>query len=413
MDCKSNKEHEKKLPLGQVGEDVDNTSTSSATTDNKNFLEQRKNENSKPSQIQVVPLNQYNFQRFVVEKGYIQLITKDGLVPIVKEFDVLCSIRNLDDDTISIKIGIDSFGKYKEIIIPFQHFTKARFPKYVTKYGSDITEINAESVIQYIMQEKDKIHQEFCHKGVGFSTYEDCNIFKHYDAINFPYKSQYEGHFDLTPTGTLNNYLQMVRNEVLGNDLLELILVLGFSAPIFALLSTEVLIVHLYGDSSKGKTTSIRLGVSPFIKPAIDNDGGIITWNGTENALIEILNNNHGIPLAFDEGSMHTGNLTRQIYKIASGTGRRRLNQDGTLKETGYWKNVIFSTAEHSLLEKANNNTGLKVRVIEIGNRYFTSSAENAEAIEKTVLNNYALAGQIFVEKLMKTEDKLESNLAT
>lgn len=109
---------------------------------------------------------------------------------------------------------------------------------------------------------------------------------------------------------------------------------------------------------------------------------------------------------------MHTGSLTRQTYKIASGAGRRRLNQDGSLRETGYWKNVIFSTAEHSLLEKASNNTGLKVRIIEIGNRYFTSSAENAEAIEKTVLDNYALAGPIFVEKLMKIQDELEPALA-
>lgn len=393
-------------------EGVDNSSTPPLKQE-ENFLEQRKSEDNKPSQVEVVPLNQYNFETFVVEKGYIQRITKDGLVPIAKEFDVICTIRNLDDDTVSIKLGIDSFGKYKEIIVPFKDFTKTRFPKYVTKYGSDITETNAESVIQYIMQEKDKVPQEYCHRGLGFSTYENHRMFKHHDAINFPYKSQYIGHFNLTPTGSLDTYLEMVNTEVLGNTLLELILVLGFSAPVFALLSNEVLIVHLYGDSSKGKTTSIRLGVSPFIKPAIDNDGGIITWNGTENALIEILNNNNGIPLAFDEGSMHRGNLTRQIYKIASGTGRRRLNQDGTLKETGYWENVIFSTAEHSLLEKANNNTGLKVRVIEIGNRYFTTSAENAEAIEKTVLENYALAGQIFVQNLMEVKDTLESNLRT
>ncbi len=52
-------------------EDVDNTSTSSATTGDKNFLEQRKNQSSKPSQIQVIALNQYNFERFIVEEGYI------------------------------------------------------------------------------------------------------------------------------------------------------------------------------------------------------------------------------------------------------------------------------------------------------------------------------------------------------
>lgn len=376
-----------------------------------NFLEQRKSQ--KPNQIEINSANEYFYERYVVDSGYIHINTDKGLLPIVRAFDVLCSIRNLDDDTVSMKIGIDSFGKYKEVVIPFQDFTKVRFPKYITKYGSDITESNAETVIGYIIQEKDNVPQEFCHSGVGFAKFEKHFMFKHYDAINFPYASQYNGHFDLTPTGSTNEWLEMVNTQVLGNVLLELILVLGFSAPIFALLSSEVLIVHLWGDSSKGKTTSVRLGVSPFVKPAIDDDGGIITWNGTENALIETISNNQGIPLAFDEGSMHTGNLTRQIYKIASGAGRRRLNQDGSLRETGYWRNVIFSTAEHSLLEKASNNTGLKVRIIEIGNRYFTSSAKNAEAIEKTVLNNYALAGPIFVEKLMEIKDELDPTLAS
>lgn len=266
------KKNTKKAMKKEVTEGMEDSCSMLSQNQEINFLEQRK-----PKQIEIESINEYTYERYVVESGYINMRIERGLVLIVREFDILCSVRNLDDDTVSMKIGIDSFGKYKKIVIPFQDFTKARFPKYVTKYGSDITESNAEAVIGYIMQEKDNVPQEFCHSGVGFGTFEEHFMFKHHDAINFPYSSQYNGHFNLTPTGSTDTWIEMVNTQVLGNVLLELILVLGFSAPIFALLSTEVLIVHLWGDSSKGKTTSVRLGVSPFVKPAIDNDGGIIT----------------------------------------------------------------------------------------------------------------------------------------
>lgn len=246
---------------------------------------------------------------------------------------------------------------------------------------------------------------------LGWDTYEGIPIFKHYDASGYPYQSTYKGNYDLTPHGTIPEYMDLINREVIGNTMLELALVLGFSAPIVALLSNEVLIVHIFGDSSKGKTTALRLAVSPFVKPDTSHEGGIHTWNGTENAIIANLGGNFGIPVGFDEGSLKSGAFTKIIYSLASGTGRQRLNRDGELKETGSWKTTIFSTAEHSIIEESSQNTGIKVRVIEIGNRYWTSSAENSVNLTHGLMKNYASVGSTFIDYILDCKEELGSRL--
>lgn len=74
-----------------------------------------------------------------------------------------------------------------------------------------------------------------------------------------------------------------MKAEVQGKTPLEFAMILGFSAPVNALLAMwspmEVLMVHIAGESSTGKTTATRIAVSSFGKP--DHNGLIRNWNST------------------------------------------------------------------------------------------------------------------------------------
>ncbi|MCM3590136.1 DUF927 domain-containing protein [Brevibacillus borstelensis] len=56
--------------------------------------------------------------------------------------------------------------------------------------------------------------------------------------------------------------------EVLGHIPLEFALVCGFASPLISLIARfvdiEVLLFHLFGDTSRGKTSAMRVFVSPF-----------------------------------------------------------------------------------------------------------------------------------------------------
>lgn len=189
---------------------------------------------------------------------------------------------------------------------------------------------------------------------------------------------------------------------------LELALAIGFAAPIIGFIGKDVsldtLLVHLYNDSTKGKTTALMLALSTFGCPDPKTKFSLAnTWMATENYLVSMLNGNHGLPFGLDEASMFGNNMnfTSLVYRLASNKDKGRLNEDSTLKETGEWGTVIISTGEFSLLSKCYKNRGLAMRVLELGNITWTPDAKTSETIKTTVLNNYGHAGLLFAKHLL------------
>lgn len=198
-----------------------------------------------------------------------------------------------------------------------------------------------------------------------------------------------------------------ILNEVLGQIPLETSLVLGLTAPIVGILNKEkaidTLFLHFSGNSTQGKTTAIRLAVSPFGYPSTKENGLIKTWNATSNAVTVNLKDNQGVPIAIDEASMHDNkDFSNLIYRIAAGQDKLRLRTEGSKIKQGEWNTTVLSTSESSILDNSNQNAGLKVRVLEFNNVIWTKSAENADALKDGLLNNYGHAGIIFVKYLMK-----------
>ncbi|MCL6442748.1 MAG: DUF927 domain-containing protein [Alicyclobacillus sp.] len=61
------------------------------------------------------------------------------------------------------------------------------------------------------------------------------------------------------------------------------------------------------------------MAVSPFGYPGTSDGGLVNTWNGTQNAVVAHLRDNHGMPTAFDEAAMQGGDFTKMIYMLVGG----------------------------------------------------------------------------------------------
>lgn len=85
-----------------------------------------------------------------------------------------------------------------------------------------------------------------------------------------------------------------------------------------------------------------------------------MNWNATSNALIHVLTDNNGYPVAIDETSMSgEEEFTSLIYRLSSGQDKRRMNKDLSLNKTPTFCTTLLSSGEHSLLAKSKRNTGL------------------------------------------------------
>lgn len=310
--------------------------------------------------------------------------------------------EDIDTGAITHDLTYEYLGKRKTLSISRSTLTKKNMVE-LQKYGVDVADCKVDKVLRFLNYQEELASHVLTHSKIGWGQWNEQLIFKHHQALGCP--STYSGKLLLAPTGNYEDWRQVIQEEAMGHTPLELALVFGLSAPVAALIAKEtgieVLFAHIYGDSTRGKTTAVRVATSTFGYPHTAKNGLIKTWNGTANAIQAHLRGNFGIPIALDEASMSNGDFTTQVYQLASGKDKDRCDKDGELRETSEWAGTVLSTAEHSLHGKSKQNTGALIRLIEIGNITWTTSADNAETLKVKLLHNYGHAGPIFVQYLM------------
>lgn len=322
--------------------------------------------------------------------------------------------QNYETNDVEIELGYFYLGQEKEITVSREALQVRELPKLMAK-GVGVQKHVVDTVSYFLsIQEKDAPYI-ISHTGLGWDQ-ENKRQFKLHEIIGSSNsESEYVGMFDIKPKGKFEAWERGVKTHVIPFPNLSLALVIGFSAPVASLISKvvdiETLIVHVFGESSTGKTRSVKLAVSPFGKPSDSKDGLVQSWNGTQKSIIQKMSGVHGVPIVLDESSMtRIKDFTNFIYQVSMGIETSRLTTDIVQRERGEWSGVILSTGEVSILGKSNQNTGLRVRTIELDNIAWTNSAEHAEALDKVVMNNYGHAGPIFVKHLLtyKTDEIVE-----
>lgn len=281
----------------------------------------------------------------------------------------------------------------------------------LSKFGVDINEGNKVLISEFLFSCLNTSPIVFTLDGYGWKTSDEQEIFITNDILS---ANQLENtiikrndKLDLTPSGSIDNWLNMYNTHILGNPYLELSVVFGLSAPIINYIYKEYtdltsILIHISGDSTAGKSTASMLAVSTAGNPnQISSKSLMRKWSGTENSIMAILEDISGVPIAFDELSSFRGdNLTALVYTLTDGVGKARAKIDGSLTEPKNWNTIILSNGEASILTKSNNNTGLKARAFEFNNITWTTSAEQAEIIKEVCCNNYGHILPLFVRNL-------------
>lgn len=321
--------------------------------------------------------------------------------------------KDIDKNHVSFEMSTMYKGENIEMRMPREMALQRKGILKLASQGAHVNEVNAKFHIRSLEYQEEKLEKvNNIHSEIGFSEYNGKDVFKLYTAINE--NSKYKGNLDIKPKGTLEDYLADVKINVVPYASLSLALVIGASSAVVAKLNKldidiNTLLVHLVAESSKGKSTATMLSISAWGNPKLGAGGLYNTWNATENALITSLAGNHGVAYALDELSMtKVDNVTSLIYNIVGGRDKARLTKDIEIRDSGTWITTIISNGEASILGKANNNTGLDIRVMELEGITWTQDAKHSEEVKKLTNRNYGVLGQSFAEKLMKfSNDKL------
>ncbi len=210
---------------------------------------------------------------------------------------------------------------------------------------------------------------------------------------------QYCGNFKAV-VAKLNPYMKK-------NVKRQIVLLHALSGAVCGLVKRNI-ILALVGESSKGKTTAMRMGTSFFGQP--DYEKIALSWLATSNALVKRMDGLSGVNVLIDDTQLSKLETFQNIiYSLEGGESFDRLKSGGQLEKKCHWYVSIGITAEKSLVDTFKNN-GAIGRITEMmiqDNDLFDNMSEVNE-IKKLYRDNYGVVGTAFVQKLLEKHNESE-----
>lgn len=311
--------------------------------------------------------------------------------------------------------------KVVEISIPRVSMTPKEVQKQIVSRNGicddDIAKEICDNLINSYNQELRK--QDLCvkryHSFLGWQIMDGIAACLLYKAIsNGSIDSTYNGKVDIKPVGDINEFVRVIKEEITSlEEWCKLEAIISFSVGSIILSyanrvwkeSINTFIIHLFGGSTSGKSTALKLFLSLASNPE-KKKGFWMSYASTAGSLIKRMGNLFGIPVVIDEISSGTKKeMDDFVYTVGNGEEKDRLTAGGTkLQDSATFEMVVLSNGEVSLLKKCSKNEGIRVRCIELANQNWTISKEQSETLQRCVSENYGLVIPLIAEELIKND---------
>ena len=353
------------------------------------------------------------------ENNFIGVVKKNKYSYEIRYIMTYCKVlrKIIDVTTKQIKIEYEYNNGIEIDTIQLDGESLSKFGlKTLFSYGVRFNETDIDEVNKYLMNTDMKAEIVYGYSKLGWDKIDNNLVFRYNHLIANEQLSKeyiYNGSLCLNHKGTLDEWCNMIQNEVCGNIPMTYLLMASFSSPLLSMLNYThdfgSVLFCLCNSSSKGKSTTAMLCASIYSSPVL-NKGVAISFNGTENALQEFLSQINGLSVVFDElGASTISNLERVLYSFCLGRSKLRLNGDASLQDVKEFSSVIFTTSEISFLSEKCMD-GIKTRVFQIEDT-LTKNAQNSDNIKNIVMQNYGVAGNEYLQMLVnKGQEIIEAD---
>lgn len=353
------------------------------------------------------------------ENNFIGVVKKNKYSYEIRYIMTYCKVlrKIIDVTTKQIKIEYEYNNGIEIDTVKLDGESLSKFGlKTLFSYGVRFNETDIDEVNKYLMNTDMKAEIVYGYSKLGWDKIDNNLVFRYNHLIANEQLSKeyiYNGSLCLNHKGTLDEWCNMIQNEVCGNIPMTYLLMASFSSPLLSMLNYThdfgSVLFCLCNSSSKGKSTTAMLCASIYSSPVL-NKGVAISFNGTENALQEFLSQINGLSVVFDElGASTISNLERVLYSFCLGRSKLRLNGDASLQDVKEFSSVIFTTSEISFISEKSMD-GIKTRVFQIDDT-LTKNAQNSDNIKNIVMQNYGVAGNEYLQMLVnKGQEIIEAD---
>lgn len=290
----------------------------------------------------------------------------------------------------------------------------------LTVYGAPVTSNSASKLVDWIENlehaNTGKIERIACVGRAGWHTIDSERVFVLDEPV---FSEEHENRQPLAldtrgdrrklfgslrPLGELDRHIEALRRAWDADPVAAAMICGALAAPLIEPLGATNFAIHLPGDSSRGKTTMLKIAASVYGDP--NDDHWVTSWSVTAVAAelrAAVLTD---LPQCYDEvGATDPEAIERMLYMLINGGGRTRGQRDLSLRETPTWRTVVLSTGERQLADES-TATGAQVRVIQFPVLGFGKlHAAEVDEIRDACAAVAGAFGRRWIEMLLRIED--------
>ena len=239
------------------------------------------------------------------------------------------------------------------------------------------------------------------------------------DSDSVLFQSESNNHQEYSTAGTLNEWRQGVASLCVGNPLMLFTVSTAFAGSLLKHCNMDGVGFHIFGDSSRGKTTGLKLAASVW--GSFEKYKRV--WKSTANGLEGVAALFNDGLLTLDEiGDSDPKELSDSLYLLGNGTGKQRATVLGNAKAVKTWRIAILSNGEktieaHLAQKGLTVKAGQLVRFLQVPLfsqygafehlHHYTDGRSFADAIVKNASATYGTAGRAYLEQLTQDTDTL------
>ena len=212
--------------------------------------------------------------------------------------------------------------------------------------------------------------------------------------------------------GSLKEWVRVIKKfgDLKDGHIIRFLIYAGFTAVLVEKLGIRPFVIHLHGDTSKGKTTALKIIASIFGKPA--ESYTMTRWKSTQTFIIRYLEQLKNLPLIIDELSSERNgnNIDAILYQFESGVSKGKASKGNanSFEEQRTFATGIFSSGEPPIISDQ-AYTGAEVRTWQFtGQPFGESNAVLVAEVEKMIEENYGVAFEYFLKSYFANSNLYE-----
>lgn len=219
-------------------------------------------------------------------------------------------------------------------------------------------------------------------------------------------------------SGTLEDWQNSIARYCKGNHCMILFVSAAFAGPLLGKANVMGGGIHLFGDSSSGKTTMLQVARSVW-----GSENVVRSWKATANGMEGAAALYSDTMLPLDEISeADPKEISGITYSLFNGQGKQRAQVSGRAKDIQRWRTIVLSTGEKSLedhlsIHNQAINAGQELRLVSLSVASKFGVFDNlhemptgrhlSDALTIASKKFFGLAGQEFLSKLIAKNPNL------